>query len=78
LSFGATTVFKDEELSQIKMPTLLLVGEQEVIHKPMKVLERAKRLIPEVETELIKGGGHVFPLDQAEATNARILKFLKK
>jgi pimeloyl-ACP methyl ester carboxylesterase len=70
------SVYTDEELGQVTMPTLLLVGEHEVIYKPNLVLERARRLMPQVEAELIAGGGHMFPVDQAEATNARILKFL--
>jgi pimeloyl-ACP methyl ester carboxylesterase len=76
LSFGATTVFRDEELRQIKSPCLLLVGEHEVVYEPKKVLERAHRLILKIEIEIIKGGGHLFPIDQAEATNTRILEFL--
>jgi len=78
LSFGATSVFSDDDLRQIKMPTLLLVGEKEVVYEAKKVLERARRLIPQIEAEIIQGGGHLFLLDQAEATNARILEFLKQ
>jgi pimeloyl-ACP methyl ester carboxylesterase len=77
LSFGATSVFRDDALRQIKSSTLLLVGEREVVYEPKKVLERASRLIPNIETGIIKGGGHLFPIDQAEATNKRILEFLK-
>lgn len=76
LSFGVVTVFTNDELRQIDKPTLLLVGEREVVYDPVKALERARRLMPQVEAELIAGGGHLFPVDQAAATNARILKFL--
>ena len=38
---------------------------------------RARRLIPHIEAALIPGGGHLFPVDQAETTNARMLAFLK-
>jgi pimeloyl-ACP methyl ester carboxylesterase len=74
---GIPNVFSDEELRGICSPTLLLVGEREVIYKPGPVLERARRLIPNIEAELIAGGGHAFPLDQAQSTNKRILEFLK-
>jgi len=70
-------VFKDEELRKISMPTLLLVGEREVAFRPDRTLERARRLIPHIEAELIAGGGHLFPTDQADATNARLLEFLR-
>jgi pimeloyl-ACP methyl ester carboxylesterase len=59
-------------------PTLLLIGEHEVVYEPGRVLERARRLIPHIEAELIAGGGHLFPVDQADATNARILEFLSR
>jgi len=77
LTLGVVTVFTDEELRQISIPTLLLIGDHEVIYKPSLVLERARRLMPHVEAELIADGGHLFPVDQADATNARMLEFLK-
>jgi pimeloyl-ACP methyl ester carboxylesterase len=78
LSLGVTSVFTDEELRQINTPTLLLIGEHEVVYEPSRVLERAQRLMPHIEAELIAGGGHLFPVDQAEATNARIVEFLNR
>jgi pimeloyl-ACP methyl ester carboxylesterase len=78
LSLGVVSVFTDEELRQINVPTLLLIGEHEVIYEPSAVFERARRLIPHIEAELIAGGGHLFPVDQADATNARILAFLNR
>jgi pimeloyl-ACP methyl ester carboxylesterase len=77
LSLGVVSVFSDEELCRINTPTLLLVGDHEVIYEPSRVLERARRLMPHIEAELIAGGGHLFPVDQADATNTRMLKFLK-
>ena len=74
---GFPTVFSDAELRQIRVPTLLLIGDHEVIYKPALAMERARQLIPHVEAELIAGGGHAFPIDQAECTNLRILEFLK-
>lgn len=76
LSLGVVSVFSDEELQRIKMPTLLLIGDHNGTCRPEFELERARRLIPQIEADLITDGGHLFPLDQAEATNARILAFL--
>jgi pimeloyl-ACP methyl ester carboxylesterase len=76
LSLGPASVFTDDELRQIAMPTLLLIGDHEVIYEPTAVLARARRLIPHIEAELITGGGHLFPVDQADATNTRMLAFL--
>ena len=68
--------FSDAELRQISQPTQLLVGEQDHTCQPRAVLERARRLMPHIEAEQIAGGGHLFPVDRAEAANARMLAFL--
>lgn len=76
LSLGVVSVFTDDELRQIKIPTLLLIGEHDGTCKTSVVLERARRVMPHINAELIAGGGHLFPVDQADATNARMLAFL--
>jgi pimeloyl-ACP methyl ester carboxylesterase len=70
------SVFVDDDLRQISMPTLLLIGDHDTSCKPTQVLERARRLIPHIKAELVVGGGHLFPTDQADITNARMLEFL--
>jgi len=72
------SVFSDEDLRRLAAPTLLLVGDHDVSCKPNLVLARAKRLMPHLEAELVVGGGHLFPTDQAEYTNARIVSFLSR
>ena len=47
------TVFSDEELGALRPPVLLLIGENEVIYDPAKALARARRLIPDLEGELV-------------------------
>ena len=78
LSFGVVTKFKDDELRQVNIPTLLLIGEQENIYtaKPSKVIQRAQKLMPHIEAELIPNSKHLFPISQADITNERMLKFL--
>lgn len=71
------TVFKDDELRQITIPTLLLIGDRDISCQTDKVLSRAQRLIPNIEAELVANGGHLFPTDQADVTNKRILEFLR-
>jgi pimeloyl-ACP methyl ester carboxylesterase len=70
------TVFKDDELRQVKLPTLLLIGDHDVSCQTNKVFSRARQLIPHIEAELVANGGHLFPTDQADVTNKRILEFL--
>ena len=56
----------------------VMVGDHEVFYKPDVVLERAKRLLPNIEAELVQNGGHLLPVDQCDAVNRRILQFLGK
>ncbi len=71
-------VFTDEELQQVKAPTLLLMGDQEVVYNYQAVAERVANLIPTIETDIIAGAGHALNLDQPEVVNQRVLAFLKK
>ena len=77
LSTGVVSRFSDEALQGLAMPTLLLIGDRDGTCRPHAELERARRLVPHLEAELIANGGHLFPVDQADATNTRILAFLK-
>ena len=47
------TVFSDDELRAMRVPTLLLIGDHEVISDPATALARARRLIPDFEGELV-------------------------
>src|SRR5262245_4820458 len=62
-------VFSDDELRRMNLPTLLLVGDHDASCKPARVLERARRFLPDIQAELVVGGGHMFPADRAETTN---------
>ena len=77
-TLSVMSFYKDEELKQINLPVLLLVGEREKVYNPEKALERAGRLLPDIETELITDAGHMLIVDRADIVNDRILKFLKK
>lgn len=72
------TVFTDEQLSNVSIPTLLLIGDREVICNPLVAIERARRLIPGVEAELIVGAGHLLNMEQTEYVNGRVLGFLRR
>jgi pimeloyl-ACP methyl ester carboxylesterase len=70
-------VFSDDELGRLQAPTLLLIGQQEVIYDPAASLERARRLIPNFEGELVPRASHDMSFSQAQFVDARILEFLK-
>lgn len=71
-------VVSDEQLRTMKAPTLLLIGDHEVISDPERALERAQRLIPDFEGELVPGCRHDMCSSQSRIVDARVLDFLKK
>ena len=71
------TKFSDEELGQIKVPTLLLIGAQEVIYNPKQAVDRAKQLIANIEAEVVPKASHGLPMEQPSLVNACILDFLR-
>ena len=69
-------VYTDDELRQVKAPTLVLLGEREVIYDPRAALRRAETLMPNVVTALVPGAGHALVFDRPELINERLLAFL--
>ncbi len=72
------TVLTDEELQNLKVPTLFLVGENEKIYSAQEALERLKRVAPHIKTEIIPDAGHDLTVVQAEMVNEIVLEFLKR
>lgn len=70
------TVFTDDELRQIEIPTLLLLGEAERIYDPREAVARAQRLLADLQVALIPDAGHLLTMQWAEIVNRRILEFL--
>jgi pimeloyl-ACP methyl ester carboxylesterase len=70
------TVFSDQELKRIELPSLLLIGAMDKIYNPHKAIERAQRWMPVLTAEIISNAGHLLIMDQPEIINARILKYL--
>ncbi len=78
LSMLFPDVYMDEELRRIQAQTLLIYGDREVIYNTKKAAKRARRLMPHVEVEFIRGAGHFLPMDQPQQIAASILRFLQK
>jgi pimeloyl-ACP methyl ester carboxylesterase len=70
------SVFSDEELRRIEAPTLLLIGDHEVIYQPEKVFAKAKRLIRHLEFAVVQSANHNAQYTAAEEVNRRVLQFL--
>jgi pimeloyl-ACP methyl ester carboxylesterase len=72
------TVFSDAELQAMHVPTLLLIGDHEVIYDPARALARARRLIPHFQGELVPRSSHEMCFNQHRIVDTRILDFLKR
>jgi pimeloyl-ACP methyl ester carboxylesterase len=70
------TVFSDEELRALRVPVLLLIGENDVMYDAAEALARARRLIPDITGELIPNCGHEMCGSQSRVVDARVLDFL--
>ena len=70
------SVFTDRELKQVDMPTLLLVGDREVIYNPKAALARANALVPNIRGRLVEDAGHALPMERPETVNRYVSEFL--
>jgi len=63
-------------LSEIKVPAFVLVGEYDIpdVHAHAGVIESG---IPNAKREIVLKSGHLIPLEQPEAFNTSVLRFLK-
>lgn len=70
-------LFTDEELRSVALPTLLLIGGEERLYDPVHAIERARRLLPNVDAELITEAGHELPASKPATLDSRVLEFLE-
>ncbi len=71
-------VFTDAELGGLRVPTLLLIGDHELMYAPQKALDRAAALIPGLRGQLIPNAGHALNTDQPGLVDKLILDFLSE
>lgn len=64
------------DLVNIKNPTLVLVGNEDVLIPPENSKIISER-IPNARLRMIEGGGHQFLIEQPDAFNNAVLEFLK-
>ncbi len=65
-------------LRQFKVPGLLVFGQHEVLYDPYKISKRAKKIIPDLETDVIEGAGHAAIYDRPDEVNEVIVNYLRK
>lgn len=76
LNLNRPRILSDDELRCILAPTLLMIGEREVIYNPQKAIQRARHCIPNLSAELVPETGHALNIEQADMVNRRVLAFL--
>jgi pimeloyl-ACP methyl ester carboxylesterase len=69
-------VCTDADLRHVRAPTLLLLGDREVVYDHRAALKRATNLIPKIQVALIPDAGHGLVFDQPDLVNRLILEFL--
>ena len=74
----APTVLSDADLRAIQVPTLLMMGEREVIYDSATALSRARRLMPHLEGELVSACSHDMTVRQHRLVDARVVDFLTR
>jgi pimeloyl-ACP methyl ester carboxylesterase len=67
--------FTDAELQTVSVPTLLLIGENEVLYNPHAALARARRLIPELDSALVPRASHDMSFTRHDVVDAHIIDF---
>jgi pimeloyl-ACP methyl ester carboxylesterase len=70
-------MFSEEQLRAMHVPTLLLIGDREVICHPELALDRARRLFSDIQAELVPHSSHEMSFSQQPLVDARVLEFLK-
>lgn len=63
------------EISAIKVPTLVICGDQDVI-SPADEMRKIATAIPSASFELIQDAGHMSPLENSTSFNAALERFL--
>ena len=70
-------LFPEDRLRAMRVPTLLLIGDHEVVCDPVTALARARRFFPNVQGELVPQSSHEMCFSQRRIVDARVLEFLK-
>lgn len=70
------TMMSDKELQSIRVPSLLLIGENETVCSAKRALRRIRAIAPQIRAELIPGAGHDLPISQRELMTQKVLEFL--
>jgi len=77
LKFGPYPL-ADEDIQKIKTPTLLLLGDHEILYEANQAIKRAEELAENIKTAIIPNAGHAVNWEQTKQVNSHILDFLSE
>ena len=63
-------------LQQLKTPGLLVFGEYEILYRPAKVIQRARKLMPSLTGAVVADAGHAAIYDKPGEVNRLVIDFL--
>jgi pimeloyl-ACP methyl ester carboxylesterase len=78
LRAATANALTDDELRALRMPVLLLIGEDEVLYDAAAALARARHLVPHFQGELVPDCRHDMVSSQSRIVDARVIDFLNK
>ena len=70
-------LFPEDRLRAMRVPTLLLIGDHEVVCDPATALARARQFFPDVRGVLVPQSSHEMCFSQRRTVDALVLDFLK-
>ncbi|MFH1031220.1 MAG: alpha/beta hydrolase [Chloroflexota bacterium] len=68
-------VIKDDELSALEVPTLILLGSNDPIYDAEKAASRVHSVAPKIKVEIIPNAGHIFTTQHPEVTSKALINF---
>lgn len=71
-----TPAFTDAELRAIRAPTLLLIGEREVVYDANTALKHAQSRMLQLKGAIVPDADHIAAMAQPDDVNRRIVEFL--
>ena len=72
------TVLSDDELHDLSIPVLFLVGENEVLYSAHEAIARINSVAPHIKTEIIPDAGHDLTIVQSVLVNKKVIEFLRQ
>ena len=66
----------DDELQSIEVPTLVLIGAEEILYDPEAAISRSRLLMPNVDARIVPDANHLLPMERPGFVDAAIEEFL--